>query len=88
MNSALEFRLSALKHGYTKQDADTVIYGPLTKIFEQGPGQLGWRVCFVGFTNSAELIEVLVEYLDDGREICFHMDKVSKELRKQYERRT
>ncbi|MBX9880009.1 MAG: hypothetical protein K2Y22_16240 [Candidatus Obscuribacterales bacterium] len=85
MISKLEFTLSAFKHGYQKSDADTVIYGPLTKIFERGPGELGWLIAFVGFNNSAELLEVLVECSDD-REICFHIDKASKRVREEYER--
>ncbi len=86
MTPELEFKLSAFKHGYKKSDAITVIYGPLTKIFERGPGELGWQVCFVGFNNTAELLEILVEYCDDDREICFHINKASKKIREEYER--
>jgi hypothetical protein len=83
----LEFTLSAFKHGYKKNDAVTVIYEPLTKTFERGPGELGWQVSYVGFNNTAELLEVLVEYCDDDRETCFHIDKASKKNMKELNRK-
>ena len=86
MSRKLEFRPSAFKHGYTKQDVDAVIYGLLTKTFEAGTGEIGWRLLFVGFNNSPELLEILIECCEDGREVCFHIDKATGESCRLYER--
>lgn len=86
MSKAIEYKASAFKHGYREEDADTVIAGPLTKTFEDGPGEIGWRVWFLGFNKKLELLEVLIEYCEDGREVCFHIAKVTKDNRVRYER--
>ncbi len=86
MPKGLIYRPSAFKHGYTKDDVETVISGALTRIFEEGPGESGWRVLFVGFNNSPELLEILVEYCENEREVCFHIAKATRENQLRYER--
>lgn len=86
MNVDIEFLASAFRHGYTKDDAYTLLAQPLTKSFEEGPGEIGWRVLFLGLNNSLELLEVLIEYCENDREICFHIAKATKENQRRYER--
>jgi hypothetical protein len=86
MSWDIEFLASAFRHGYTEDDAYTVLAQPLPNPLEEGPGEIGWRVLFLGFNNSLELLEVLIEYCEDDREICFHIAKATKENQRRYER--
>jgi hypothetical protein len=61
--------------GITPLDVDFVMRSTISAEEEMSDGVGGTlRVMFVGYTQSARLLEVGVEYLDDQEELVFHAD--------------
>ena len=80
---------SAFKHGFGNEEAEEVLdaANQSTRDWNEGFGEYGERVLYVGYDSQGTLLEVIVEYCEfaDGDEmIVFHIDNVTKENEKKY----
>jgi len=79
----MEFASSAFRHGITKNQIAQALAEPARSSYDMADSRRGnLRVMYVGHTHSEVLIEVGVEYAEDGPRI-FHAKKASSHSKRQ-----
>lgn len=81
--TAVKFRESAFKWGFSRADADEVVGSPVTFMYKMTASKRGNdRVMYVGKTSAGVVIAVGIEEQEDD-DYVFHMQSATKADRRE-----
>jgi hypothetical protein len=79
MDSGIEFSQSAFKHGVTEED---IRYAFAHRVFDHPVEDEPEKYLLIGFDANANFLEILYNFIEDGKINVFHAMKCRKAWRK------
>lgn len=75
------------RHDVSRREVDDVLRHPMTIEVDMKPSDRNNpRIMFIGFTANLRLLEIGIEYFENGREQVFHADDVTPQYRQEFEK--